>query len=650
MNQQTADFLRYLNRGGEWGYFWTLPNKATTWYKTGSRIPEPAPAEAVYFGVNPCKEKKENGRGSLDIIAAINCLFAEFDDKDYPNNQALKDHITSLDPPPSVLIFSGGGYHAYWLLDQPYILATDQDRKEAARIQRAWVKYTGGDQGAKDLARVLRLPGTKNNKYDPARRVEFESCHFDRTYTLEFLSAVIPSEAQPPEFTADPIIVDPGRAGQYWLNRAIKKARPGNRNETGFYMGCQLRDAGLSEPEVKSILLEYAKHVTTSSNPYTEQEAIATTREVFSRVPRKPARKRENKNMISEKTPDLIVPLAEQTESIKDLVLELGGQITEIQTIDRPPRKTSFDMGELYDTEFPEPNWAIPGLIPEGLDILGGRPKIGKSWLLMQIANAIGTGGRFFGEKVTQGNVLYIAFEDSPRRLKDRAIKQGIPRDAAIDWRFEWRALQGPGIGDLLVEIQRHKLRAVIIDTMTRGLPGVDQQKDQKIIQQVYSDMQTIALENGITFLTSDHVRKLGGYEHDPIDDIINTTSKTAIADSILALYKGHGKTEATLLGRGRDFEDINLLLQWDGLTGCWQSLGNAEEVITSQNDENVFNVVNDLSDLDDPDELPTVTNINKRLDIHRTSVDRSIKNLIDKGKIIKGAKIGRKQPYYPAK
>ena len=61
-----------------------------------------------------------------------------------------------------------------------------------------------------------------------------------------------------------------------------------------------------------------------------------------------------------------------------------------------------WTAAELLDAEFPEPKWAIEGLIPEGLTIIGGRPKVGKSWLLLQAAIAVGTGGRFFGKQVDQ--------------------------------------------------------------------------------------------------------------------------------------------------------------------------------------------------------------------------------------------------------
>jgi hypothetical protein len=75
-----------------------------------------------------------------------------------------------------------------------------EDQREAARIiQYLWVEVVGGDPGAKDLTRVLRIPGTLNFKYDPPRPVVFLSCDLGRTNTLQTLTAHLPvvHEAEP---------------------------------------------------------------------------------------------------------------------------------------------------------------------------------------------------------------------------------------------------------------------------------------------------------------------------------------------------------------------------------------------------------------------------------------------------------------------
>jgi RecA-family ATPase len=69
----------------------------------------------------------------------------------------------------------------------------------------------------------------------------------------------------------------------------------------------------------------------------------------------------------------------------------------------------------------------VPGLLPVGLVMLAGRPKQGKSWLALQMAVAVGTGGKLLGQDVPEGKTLYLALEDSARRIKSRLESQQAP-------------------------------------------------------------------------------------------------------------------------------------------------------------------------------------------------------------------------------
>ena len=182
---QAAHFLAHLWRGGAFAYWWTLPGRRSYWFRTEEeRTPPPADRVDLYFGVHPCteipptnakgeKRKPAAVRSQIGTIAAINVLFAEYDAKDHGGDLAAAlAHVESLTPAPSVVVASGGGYHVYWFLADPWILDTEEERARAVAIQAAWVAHTGGDEGAKDLARVLRVPGTLNRKYDPPRPVE----------------------------------------------------------------------------------------------------------------------------------------------------------------------------------------------------------------------------------------------------------------------------------------------------------------------------------------------------------------------------------------------------------------------------------------------------------------------------------------------
>src|SRR5262249_563219 len=80
------------------------------------------------------------------------------------------------------------------------------------------------------------------------------------------------------------------------------------------------------------------------------------------------------------------------------------------------------------------PKFAVPGLVPHGLSILAGRPKIGKSWLALALADSVSRGALALGNIATErGPVLYLGLEDNLRRLQQRlrAVRQGA--DAGVD-------------------------------------------------------------------------------------------------------------------------------------------------------------------------------------------------------------------------
>lgn len=185
---ERKELLRWTHRGAEVGYFW-WPDKTSEWWRG---IPETFPDRTnTYFGVHPLDAIPMRGdptriRGTVDEIAAVACMFAEYDSKDFDGSlEAILEHIDQLPLRPSALVMSGHGYHAYWWLQEPLLLNGKTSRVDAIGRQRAWTQAMGGDSAAKDLARVLRLPGTKNHKVgqDP---VDVEVVYLtDDAYTLD---------------------------------------------------------------------------------------------------------------------------------------------------------------------------------------------------------------------------------------------------------------------------------------------------------------------------------------------------------------------------------------------------------------------------------------------------------------------------------
>jgi len=209
LDADAGQLLRYLQRGGTKSYYLTFDadgHAHATWYNSGDEPPAVPPGTNVYFGVSPCTAipetnaagkpaKPENVRGRVENIAVLNCLYAEFDAKDFGGMVhgfplGALEHIgklTTFTFPPSITVNSGGGYHCYWLLAKPFVLDTPEKREQAIAMQRDWVTFVGGDKAAKDIARVLRVPGTLNYKYEPARPVAFYEQAYSRLHHIQIL-------------------------------------------------------------------------------------------------------------------------------------------------------------------------------------------------------------------------------------------------------------------------------------------------------------------------------------------------------------------------------------------------------------------------------------------------------------------------------
>ncbi len=200
-----VELITHLNRGGAVSNFWFLKNKSTRWCEVGAPLVLPTEPDS-YFSVHPCASiPPTNSKGETTpavirtqgkFVAGINCAFAEFDAKDFNDSkdEALA-YIRALMFAPSIIVDSGGGYHCYWLLDQPFIFKSETDRACADALQKRFVDTVQGDVGAKDLARVLRVPGTLNAKYTPARPVQIID-DAGTLYTLDQLREWVQS-AQP---------------------------------------------------------------------------------------------------------------------------------------------------------------------------------------------------------------------------------------------------------------------------------------------------------------------------------------------------------------------------------------------------------------------------------------------------------------------
>lgn len=577
------ELLAQLHRGGKYGYYWTLENRETLWFP-GDKIPSaPIGPKNIYFGVNPTDKKGDkNSRSTSENISRVNCLYGDIDAKQFSNDKKLAlSHILALPIQPTWIIDSGGGYHVYWILNTPFTITNEDDRNYIAYVQAAWVNFIGGDPAAKDLARVLRVPGTWNYKYNTPRMVTV--IHYNKIfYSLQDLATKLPPPPQPKKYTPEQH-KETGKSDIDWAAGLLRRLGPWRCDNYSEWVS-----VGISLFQLGAAGLDLWDNWSKGSPKY-KAGACADKWDTF-----KTGRRTLGSLYFWAEQDDpgghfYAAPAGHQAAQpepppgIDDIpeppeFAELEGTAA-APKVTRPNRKTSWSMAELYTTEFPEPNWIVPGIIQEGLVLLAGRPKVGKSWLALQIAGAVGTGGVVFGQKVTQGKVLYLALEDNPRRIKDRAIKIGLPQTALIQFEFTWPGLNQGGLDAITAAIIGGGYRLIVIDTLSRATPGVDH-NDQNPISGIMEALHDLSLNNCMTIMGVDHTRKPKGIGMiDPIDDVMGNTGKSKPIDGILAIYKEQGKAGATLKGRGKETQEIDLALTFDPITCSWQSQGDANQL-----------------------------------------------------------------------
>ena len=244
-----------------------------------------------------------------------------------------------------------------------------------------------------------------------------------------------------------------------------------------------------------------------------------------------------------------------------------------------------FSLQELLSWELPPLRWAVPEMLPEGLTLLAGKPKQGKSWLALSVALSIAAGGVALGaQPVTQGDVLYLALEDNARRLQARARQllasmTGIP--GGMDFALSWPRLGEGGLSALEDYFTSHpNLRLVVIDTWARVAPPSGERRCSQYAgdYEALTPLKHLADTYHVAILAVHHLRKTGS--SDVLDEITGSTGMTGAIDGALILKRERGQTDATLFVTGRDVErEQHLALSFDATTAQWALVGNADEV-----------------------------------------------------------------------
>lgn len=237
-----------------------------------------------------------------------------------------------------------------------------------------------------------------------------------------------------------------------------------------------------------------------------------------------------------------------------------------------PKKLETMDAETLMTIPMEPLKFIVSGLLPQGLHILAGSPKIGKSWLALWICLQVAKGEKVWELETLQSEVLYLCLEDSFARIQSRLFE--ITDEAPPTLHF---AIMSDAIGNGLEHQienfikEHHGTGMIVIDTLQKVRKTVSANVNPYAAD--YDDinaLKQIADKYKLAIMLVHHLRKTS--DADPLNMISGTTEIAGGADSNFILQKDK-RTEntATLICTGRDIEQRELFLEFNKETFLWE-------------------------------------------------------------------------------
>lgn len=246
-----------------------------------------------------------------------------------------------------------------------------------------------------------------------------------------------------------------------------------------------------------------------------------------------------------------------------------------------PAMPAGITAATLKGTVFKPIAWVVADFIAEGLTMLASKPKVGKSWWMLDVGVAVARGGYTLDRHCVEGDVLYCALEDNLRRLKSRMGKVCPLGDwpPRLTFWTEMLPLEDGGLEQLRGWIAgAEKPRLIIIDVfgkVRRPKGATEGVYDADYLSA--NSLKKLSDETGVAIVIVHHLRKAAA-DGDPFDMVSGSTGLTGAMDTVLVLHRG-SDGEVTLYGRGRDIPEVESAVRFDKQTCRWSLLGDAREV-----------------------------------------------------------------------
>ena len=228
----------------------------------------------------------------------------------------------------------------------------------------------------------------------------------------------------------------------------------------------------------------------------------------------------------------------------------------------------------------------VEGLLPMGMGVLVAKPKLGKSWMVLDLCLAVAQGEPFLGFPTRQHGTLYLALEDGKSRMQTRLrrLLEGRPAPANMHVMFQAQRL-GEGLLETLGEYldANPDIHLVCIDTLSKIKPKAKPFENAYDADYDYMGrLKAFADSRGICVLLVHHTRKSKNPE-DSFDNINGSTGILGAADFTIVLDKqSRMDDEASFLLTGRDIEQCERVIRFDKARCRWVMQGTAAQLPAS--------------------------------------------------------------------
>lgn len=252
-------------------------------------------------------------------------------------------------------------------------------------------------------------------------------------------------------------------------------------------------------------------------------------------------------------------------------------------------------INEIYKKDLPPIKYFVDGMLSAGFTVLAGNPKVGKSWLVQQLAVCIATGKPFLEHETLHTGVLYLDLEGTEQRTKERVTKQAYATPDNLFIQYRCKTTDGEPVtmkdnnlieylDQILEAIQEQhntKVELIIIDTLIkvkggekRGLNSYE--NDSKI----FGNLQDFARSRGICIVGVTHLHKSNqNFEGtDWTERVTGSMGLVGVGDNTWGLFKkgrGENEREATLRISGRDISECDFVINHDRETCRWDLISN---------------------------------------------------------------------------